>query len=72
MKASLFIIALSVLSISAHAIPPVPPSPTKIEPSVVRCVDFNSLTSDELADLEDHTDKIISLDEESREICYKY
>lgn len=74
MKASLYmaLIALTTtLSIGAHAIPPIPPSPVLNEPVIVRCADFNSLDSDELATLEDNRDLIISLDQDTREICYK-
>ena len=70
MKASM-LIALIALSTSVHAIPPVPPSPASSEPVVVRCVDFNSLDSEELAELEEDTSLIISLDQETREICIK-
>lgn len=72
MKASLYIALLALTaSISAHAIPPIPPSPLYSEPVIVRCADFNSLDSEELAELEDNRDLIISLDQETREICYK-
>ena len=72
MKASLYIALFALTaSISAHAIPPIPPSPVMNEPMVIRCADFNSLDSEELAELEEDRSLIISLDQDSREICYK-
>lgn len=72
MKASLYIALLTLTaSISAYAIPPIPPSPVMNEPVVIRCVDYNSLDSEELAVLEETRGLIISLDQETREICYK-
>ena len=72
MKASLYIalIALTTtLSISAHAIPPVPPSPSINEPKVISCRDFNSFSEEELNELESDTSVIVSFDEATREIC---
>ena len=68
MKASLYIalIALTTtLSISAHAIPPIPPSTAANEPVVITCRDLNSYDEEDLVEL----DKIISFDELTREIC---
>lgn len=70
MKASM-LIALIALSTSVYAIPPVPPSPVATEPVVIKCVDFNSMNSEELAELEEDTSRIISLDQETREICIR-
>lgn len=72
MKTSLYIALLALTtSISAHAIPPIPPSPIMSEAAIVRCADYNSLDSEELAELEANTDLIISLDQDTREICYR-
>lgn len=72
MKASLYIALFALTaSISAYAIPPIPPSPAIKGPAVIRCADFNSLDSEELAELEEDTSLIISLDQETRELCYK-
>lgn len=72
MKVSMYIALLALTSsISAFAIPPIPPSTVSAEPVVVRCTDFNSLDSEELAALEDNRELIISLDQETREICFK-
>lgn len=72
MKTSLYVALFALTaSISAFAIPPIPPSPVMSEPTVVRCVDFNSLDSEELAELEADTSLIVSLDQETRELCYK-
>lgn len=72
MKASLYIALFALTaSISAYAIPPIPPSPVINEPVVVRCADYNSLDSEELAELENDTSLIISLDQDTRELCYK-
>lgn len=70
MKASLYIalIALTTtLSISAHAIPPIPPSTAANEPVVITCRDLNSYDEEDLVELDNL--KIISFDELTREIC---
>jgi hypothetical protein len=72
MKASLYIALLALTSsISAYAIPPIPPSPIISGPVVIRCADYNSLDSDELAELEDNNGLIISSDQDTLEICFK-
>lgn len=70
MKASLYIALMALMttvSISAHAIPPVPPSTTSKEPVVITCRDINSLDEDEIAELDNL--EIISFDELTRELC---
>lgn len=70
MKTSLYIalIALTTtVSISAHAIPPIPPSFASNEPLVITCRDLNSYDEEELAELDNL--EIISFDELTREIC---
>jgi len=37
----------------------------------VKCEDYNSLTAIELQELEEDTSRIISLDQDSREICHR-
>ncbi|MEA9357784.1 hypothetical protein SHI21_16250 [Bacteriovorax sp. PP10] len=72
MKASLYITLFALTaSISAYAIPPIPPSPIMSGPTVIRCADYNSLDSEELAELENDTSLIVSLDQDTRELCYK-
>lgn len=75
MKNSLYVtlVALvSVLSLSVHAIPPVPPSPIRIaKESKIICKDVNALTVEEIELINEDPDRIISFDEELREICYK-
>jgi hypothetical protein len=72
MKASLYIALMALTaSISAYAIPPIPPSPALNGPVVIRCADYNSLDSDELAELEDINGLIVSFDQETREVCFK-
>jgi hypothetical protein len=62
------LIALSTtLSISAHAIPPVPPSPAAKAPVVITCRDLNSYDEEDLAELDNL--EIVSFDELTREIC---
>ena len=78
MKTSLYMALvglMTVASISSYAIPPVPPSVAATSaPQIVVCVDFNSLSSEDLTELEkgvqENPEKIISLDEETREICF--
>lgn len=70
MKTSLYmaLIALSTtVSISAHAIPPVPPSPATKAPVVITCRDLNSYDEEDLAALDNL--EIVSFDELTREIC---
>lgn len=76
MKTSLYmaLIALtSIVSISSHAIPPVPPSPATSEPRIVICRSFIEFTKEEIEQLEkdvqNDSEKIVSLDQESGEIC---
>jgi hypothetical protein len=70
MKASLYIalIALTTtVSISAHAIPPIPPSSAAKAPVVITCRDLNSYDEEDLAELDNL--EIVSFDELTREIC---
>ena len=70
MKASLYValIALTTtVSISAHAIPPVPPSSTAKAPVVITCRDLNSYDEEDLAELDNL--EIVSFDKLTREIC---
>lgn len=74
MKASMLIalIALtSVLSTSAQARPPFPPTSVNSEPVVIVCKDLNALTEDEIEFLNEDVERIISVDHELREVCYR-
>ena len=70
MKTSLYLalIALSTtISISAHAIPPFPPSSSVKEPLVIICSNLNSFNQEDLVELGNL--QIISFDEITSEIC---
>lgn len=70
MKASLYMALMALtttISISAHAIPPVPPSPASKAPVVITCRDLNSLDEEDIAELDNL--EIISFDELTRELC---
>ena len=74
MKNTLYIALVAIstfLSLSVYAIPPSPPTPIKEAPSIIVCKDANALTEKEIADLNENSEKIISFDQEMREICFK-
>lgn len=74
MKASMLValIALTaVFSTGAQARPPFPPTSVSSEPAVIVCKDLNALTEDDLELLNDDVERIISVDHELREVCYR-
>ncbi len=74
MKASIYSVLFAMvisLSASVHAIPPVPPTPAKGEPTAVICKDANALTEEEIEELNQDSERIVSFDAELREVCYK-
>ena len=74
MKASIYsaLIAIVIsLSANVHAIPPVPPTPAKTEPAVIICKDANALTEEEIEELNQDSERIVSFDADLREVCYK-
>ena len=70
---------MTALSFSAHAIPPIPPSLmaalnakakiNTVPQTIIICRDINALSADELEDFEKSDDKIVSFDQETRELC---
>ena len=60
-----------ILSSNVYAIPPVPPSPAQEAPAMIICKDANALTVEEIDLLNEDTDRIISFDQEIREVCFK-
>ncbi len=71
MKLSLFAALLLLSTVNVHAIPPVPPSPIKKAPVVVTCKDINALDEEEIEALNEDPERIVSVDLEIREICFK-
>jgi len=74
MKASMLIalIALTaVMSTGAQARPPFPPTSVSSEPAVIVCKDLNALTEDEIELLNEDVERIVSVDLEFREVCYR-
>lgn len=75
MKNSLYVTLfslVSILSFSVHAIPPVPPSPIRVtKESSITCKDLNALTVLEIEYLNEDPDRIVSVDQELREVCFK-
>lgn len=74
MKTALYIALIAtttILSLSVQAIPPSPPTPVKEIPAMIICKDANALTEKEIDELNTDSDKIISFDQELREICFK-
>ena len=67
------IIVASALSIGVQAIPPAPPSlvQKKNVAKKIQCRDIKDLTVEEMSKLEENSDKVISFDQESGEICFK-
>ena len=74
MKASMLIalIALiSVISTGVQARPPSPPTSIKSNSATIVCKDLNTLTEDELEELNEDVEKIVSVNLELREVCIK-
>ena len=71
MKLSLFAALLLLSTVNVHAIPPVPPSPIKSGPVVLNCKDLNALTEEDIEDLNQDPERIVSVDHELREVCFK-
>jgi hypothetical protein len=66
------LVALTIITSSnVYAIPPVPPSPAQEAPLMIICKDTNALTVEEIDLLNEDTDRIISFDQELREVCFK-
>jgi hypothetical protein len=74
MKAALYIALIAmttVLSVSVQAIPPAPPTPIEIDgPALIICKDANTLTENEIKDLNNDSEKVVSFDQELKEICF--
>lgn len=75
MKTSLYlalVILSSSISLGVHAIPPALPAPiVKMEQETVTCKDLNALTVEEIAQLNEDSERIVSVDLDIREICFK-
>ncbi len=75
MKTSLYVtlVALvSALSFSVQAIPPVPPSPIKTaKEAQITCKDLNALTVEEIEMLNEDPERIVHVDLDLREVCFK-
>lgn len=73
MKAKLLITAMALASImtSAQARPPFPPSPASKEPVIIICKDMNALTEAEIEELNNDVEKIVSADQDLREVCFR-
>lgn len=56
---------------TAHAIPPAPPSPIKKTQEVVTCKDLNALSEAEIEFLNEDPERIVSVDHDLREVCFK-
>lgn len=71
MKLTLFSALLLLSAVNVHAIPPVPPTALKQGPAIITCKDLNALTEEEIAELNEDPEKIVSVDLEIREVCFK-
>ena len=60
------ILVASALSIGVQAIPPALPSlvQKQLTSTTIQCKEIEDLTVDEMSDLEEHSDKVISLDKD--------
>jgi hypothetical protein len=70
MSKMVFFFIVSIITTNAYAIPPLPPTQIKEKEEII-CKDANALTEKEIEDLGSKADKIISFDEELREVCFK-
>lgn len=74
MKSALYIALIAtstMLSVSVYAIPPIPPTAPREVPPLIVCKDANELSEEEIGLLNAESSKIISFDQEIREICFK-
>ena len=71
MKLSLLTAVFLLSALNVHAIPPSPPSPIKSGPTVLLCKNINSLTEDELEEINQDSGKVVSVDQETQVVCLR-
>lgn len=62
---------VAALSANVHAIPPLPPTSIVAEQAEIVCKHDLALTEEEIKDINEDVEKIVSFDQDLREICFK-